>query len=84
MARQPKVVDVPIRGDMIELHQFLKLAGVVDSGGAGKALVAAGGVKVDGIAESRKTRKLGNGNLVEAEGARLRVVAQPQPPQSGR
>lgn len=85
MAGRQRAVEVPIRGEVIELHQFLKLAGVVESGGAGKALVATGGVKVEGVAETRKTRKLRPGNLVEVQGARLRVVALPgEPPESGR
>ncbi|MGH8077298.1 MAG: RNA-binding S4 domain-containing protein, partial [Lysobacter sp.] len=34
--------------DHVELNQLLKLAGLCDSGGADKALVASGAVSVDG------------------------------------
>lgn len=61
--------------DHVELHQLLKLAGVVDSGGAGKALVAAGVVRVDGEVESRKSRKLRGGEVVAVRGLRIAVVA---------
>lgn len=59
----------------VELHQLLKLCGVVTSGGEGKALVAAGAVRVDGAVESRKTRKLTGGEVVEVDGERIVVVA---------
>ena len=37
--------DVEIRGDMIRLGQLLKLAGLADSGGEARALVADGAVR---------------------------------------
>jgi ribosome-associated protein len=49
----------------IALCDLLKLAGVVDSGGQGKAMVAAGMVKVDGKVELRKTAKIVQGQRVE-------------------
>ena len=42
------MVDFELEGEYVELNQLLKLAGLCDSGGAGKALVAAGEVRVDG------------------------------------
>ncbi len=59
--------------DHVELNQLLKLAGVVDSGGAGKVLVASGTVRVDGAVELRKTCKIRAGQVVEVEGLRIRV-----------
>ena len=41
-------IKIPITTDFIELNQLLKLAGLASSGGGGKALVAAGGITVDG------------------------------------
>lgn len=61
-------------GEYIELHQLLKLSGLVDSGGAGKALVASGGVQVDGRQELRKTAKIRPGQCVTVGGARIRVI----------
>ena len=67
--------DVPIRGESIRLGQLLKLAGVVGGGGEGKALVAGGGVRVNGAPEERRGRQLRPGDVVEAGGEQVRVVA---------
>lgn len=50
--------------DHVELNQLLKLTGLCDSGGAGKAIVASGAVSVDGAIELRKTRKVRAGEVV--------------------
>lgn len=62
-----------LRGDYIELNQLLKLAGLCDSGGAGKMLVASGAVKVDGQHESRKTCKIHGGQIVQVDDVRILV-----------
>ena len=59
-----QTIEVEITGDYIEVHQLLKITGVVASGGQGKTLVASGAVLVDGIAESRKTAKIRAGQRV--------------------
>ena len=69
-----------LRTEFIELNQLLKLAGVCASGGAGKALVAAGGVKVDGIEESRKTAKIRAGQVVTLGDVSISVLG----PESAR
>lgn len=61
--------------EFIELNQLLKLAGLVDSGGAGKALVASGQVRVDGDPELRKTAKIRAGQIVRLDSAEIRVLA---------
>jgi ribosome-associated protein len=61
-------------GDCIELHQLLKVTGLADSGGAGKALVASGVVSVDGRQELRKTAKIRAGQCVTLGDVRIRVV----------
>jgi ribosome-associated protein len=68
-------VEFVLHGDYVELNQLLKLAGVCDSGGAGKAIVAGGAVKVDGQLELRKTCKIRAGQVVTLEGVRIRVIA---------
>ena len=59
--------------DHVELNQLLKLAGLCDSGGAGKALVASGAVAVDGEIELRKTRKIRSGQSVSIGDVEIRV-----------
>jgi ribosome-associated protein len=67
--------DVPIREGTIRLGQLLKLAGVAGSGSDAKALLAEGLVRVNGEPEERRGRQLHDGDVVEAEGEALRVVA---------
>lgn len=64
-----------VHGDYVELNQLLKLVGVVDSGGAGKAVVASGEVSVDGKRELRKTCKIRPGQVVSLGDVRIRVSA---------
>lgn len=61
--------------DHVELNQLLKLVGLCDSGGAGKALVASGVVSVDGVVELRKTCKIRDGQVVRVGDAEIRVTA---------
>ncbi|AOB32751.1 RNA-binding protein [Bordetella sp. H567] len=58
----------------IEVNHLLKAAGVCDSGGAGKAMVADGMVSVDGALETRKTAKIRAGQTVTC--AQVRIVVR--------
>lgn len=60
-------------GEFVELNQLLKLAGLCDSGGAGKNIVASGAVSVDGKQELRKTAKIRSGQTVSIGDVRIRV-----------
>jgi ribosome-associated protein len=62
-----------LTSEFIELNQLLKLAGVVDSGGAGKHVVASGAVSVDGKKELRKTAKIRTGQTVAVGDIRISV-----------
>lgn len=55
-----------LRGEYIALCDLLKLAGIADSGGQGKSMVAEGLVAVDGKIERRKTAKIRAGQVVTA------------------
>ncbi len=66
-------VDFALEGEYVELNQLLKLAGLCDSGGAGKALVADGQVRVDGVVELRKTCKIRAGQQVQCLGTTIVV-----------
>ena len=68
-------IEFQIKGEFVELNQLLKLAGVCDSGGAGKALVAEGEVSVDGKVELRKTYKVRAGSVVTLGDVRITVIA---------
>lgn len=64
-----------LEGEYVELNQLLKLCGLCDSGGAGKALVAGGHVQVDGRTELRKTCKIRAGQTVTMDGVEIQVHA---------
>ena len=70
-----ETIDFELDREHIELNQLLKLAGLCDSGGAGKQLVASGAVRVDGALESRKTAKIRAGQAVRIGDVEIRVVA---------
>ncbi|MCA1246970.1 RNA-binding S4 domain-containing protein [Massilia oculi] len=62
-----------LTAEFVELNQLLKLVGLVDSGGAGKNMVASGAVSVDGRQELRKTAKIRSGQTVSVGELRVRV-----------
>lgn len=63
-----------LAGEFVELNQLLKLVGLVDSGGAGKVMVATGVVKVDGKKELRKTAKIRSGQVVKVGDVQIQVA----------
>ena len=69
-----ETIEFQLRGEHVRLCDLLKLAGIAESGGQGKQLVAAGEVKVDGQSESRKTAKIHAGQVVECRGAKIVVM----------
>ena len=54
--------------EFIKLDQFLKLADVVGSGGEAKQLIRSGAVLVNGEEETRRGRKLRDGDTVTVNG----------------
>lgn len=68
-------IEFVLRGDFIELCNLLKLTGLADSGGRGKAMVAEGLVKVDGQQETRKTAKIRAGQVVTCGETSVKVVS---------
>lgn len=60
-----EVPTVEVAGGMIRLGQFLKLAGLAESGAAARELIGDGDVRVDGETETRRGRQLATGALVQ-------------------
>jgi ribosome-associated protein len=58
----------------IRLGQLLKAAGLVDTGGAAKALLAEGVVTVNGEPETRRGRQLAPGDVVAIGDASVRLT----------
>ena len=65
--------DVSIGGDGIRLGQFLKFAGLLDSGGNVKEAIIDGYVSVNGEVDRRRGRQLQLGDVVTFEGRSVRV-----------
>jgi ribosome-associated protein len=60
--------------EFIELHALLKLLALAPSGGAAKAMIAAGAVSVDGHSETRKACKIRAGQVVRVGDDEVRVA----------
>ena len=67
---------VTIRDDSIRLGQFLKLAGMVDSGSEAKLLLEEEQVRVNDVTETRRGRRLRNGDKVAVPGDIAEVIAR--------
>ena len=67
---------IAVRDEVIRLGQFLKLAGVVETGGEAKARIQEGEAKVNGEVDTRRGRQLVPGDLVEFAGEVLEVVVK--------
>ena len=61
------------RPETIRLDQFLKLQGLVETGGHAKIAIQSGEVRVNGRVETRRRRQLSTGDVVEYGGERIRV-----------
>lgn len=67
---------VTIRTEYITLDAFLKWAGLAETGGQAKRMIAAGEIRVNGEVETRRGRKLRPGDRVEAASGHRWVVAR--------
>ena len=74
-----QTIDFELRTDFIPLDDLLKATGVAPSGGAAKVLISEGRVRVDGDVELRKACKIHAGQVVEVQGARIRMHAPTRP-----
>lgn len=73
MTNSDPIDDISIGGEVIRLGQFLKFAGLLDSGGDAKEVIIDGYVSVNGEIDRRRGRQLRDGDLVSFEGRTVRV-----------
>lgn len=64
---------IEIKDEFIKLGQALKLAGIAESGVDAKIMIEEETVKVNGETETRRGRKLYDGDAVEARGMSFTV-----------
>ena len=57
-----------LRGEVIDLQDYLKLAGLVGTGGEAKYLIQAGEVRLNGEVEIRRRKKIRRGDRVALDG----------------
>ena len=62
-----------LRDTYIELYKLIKLENLANSGGEAKAMIADGQIKVNGLVETRKRRKLIAEDEVEVDGATIEI-----------
>lgn len=68
--------DVDISDEVIRLGQFLKLAGIIDSGSDARRLLETSQVRVNGDPEGRRGRQLHPGDVVSIPGDTVRVSSR--------
>jgi ribosome-associated protein len=69
-----RMQEISVGPDGIRLGQLLKLANLVESGGAARPLLAAGRVTVNGDVETRRGARLRAGDVVAVGDARITVA----------
>lgn len=65
---------IKLRDEYIKLGQALKAAGLVDSGVDAKLEILDGLVKVNGVVETQRGKKLHDGDLVEYNGEQIQII----------
>ena len=64
---------IVLRDEFIKLGQALKAAGLVESGIEAKEVIQDGLVKVNGEIDTRRGRKLYDGDIVTFEGENIKI-----------
>lgn len=73
MECEGRMEEIEISDDYIKLGQALKLAGLVSSGVEAKIFIQEGLVKVNGEVETRRGKKLVEGDVFEYDGFQVKV-----------
>mgnify|MGYP002518579788 FL=1 len=65
---------ISIRDEFIKLGQALKLAELVSNGVDAKIVIQDGEVKLNGEVETRRGKKVYNGDVIEFNGSQVKIV----------
>lgn len=68
------IIDITIRDEFIKLGQALKLADVVEDGVEAKYAINDGLVMVNGEVDTRRGRKVYEGDIISFDGNEIRVI----------
>lgn len=69
-----KIAQIRINTEYITLGQFLKYVGLIDVGSEARFFLSENIVRVDGVEETRRGRKLRGGEKVEAQGKTFEIT----------
>ena len=73
------MIDVEITKEPVELYKILKFEGLVQSGGEAKMAIANGHVSVNGEVETRKRKKIVDGDRITFSDVTLQIrLARPE------
>ena len=64
---------IKLKDEFIKLGQALKAAGLVETGAEAKDAIQDGLVKVNGEVDTRRGKKLYNGDVVEFDGEEIKI-----------
>ncbi|MGD8313581.1 MAG: RNA-binding S4 domain-containing protein [Syntrophobacterales bacterium] len=67
---------VKIEKEPIELYKILKFENMVQSGGEAKFVIAEGLVRVNGEVETRKSKKIIAGDIIEFGEEKIRIITK--------
>ncbi len=67
-------MEIKLKDEFIKLGQALKLAGVVEDGVEAKYVIQDGLVKVNGEVDTRRGRKVYNGDVITFRGEDIKVT----------
>lgn len=65
--------EVEITREPVALYKILKFEGLVSSGGEAKLLIGDGQVTVNGEIETRRRKKMVDGDIIEFRGEKLQL-----------
>lgn len=73
MTEENDIPEVTIEGEYIELCKLLKFENWVAGGGEAKHLISEGYVRLNGLVETRKRKKIFDGDIVQFQDMEVRV-----------
>lgn len=65
--------EIVLRNEFIKLGQAIKAAGLIESGVEAKIVIQDGEVKVNGVVETQRGKKLFGGEVVEYNGSSILI-----------
>ena len=70
----PEIITVKLDYSPVELYKILKFEGLVSSGAEAKQVIAEGLVKVNGVIETRKRKKIIADDIIEFADTQIQIT----------